>query len=197
MEKATHAAMILAGIMLAGLAILTFVSHGARAEGSEGLKTVDRVELDRYLGRWYEIAHIPASCQKDCAGGTTATDTLRDDGDSGGLNQCYKADGELKKANGRAWVVDTETNARLKVTFVPWIKLSFLSGDYWVIDLGPDYEYAVVGHPSRTYGWVLSRTPELSEKTLSGIKERLAAQGYDWSRFEMTNQKDYGPGKGN
>jgi len=155
------------------------------------LKTVEKVELSRYLGKWYEIATIPASFQKKCAGGTSATYSLREDGAISVLNQCYLKDGKVSQAKGRAWVADKNTNAELKVSFIPFLRLNFLAGDYWIIDLGENYEYAVVGHPSREYGWILSRTPELPDQVLKGIISRLEGQGYDFSRFKMTNQKDY------
>ena len=77
------------------------------------------------------------------------------------------------------------------MSFLPF-GLKLAGGDYWIIDLGPNYEYAVVGHPTRKYGWILSRTKELPEDTLKGIISRLEAQGYDFSKFTMTNQKEYG-----
>lgn len=175
--------------LVAGLLSRDAEAQGAGEKATE-MRTVAHVDVARYMGRWYEIAAIPASFQRDCAGGTTATYTLRPDGDVEVLNQCYTAEGKLKRAKGRAWVTDPGTNAKLRVSFIPWLKLSFLAGDYWIIDLSPDYEYAVVGHPSRQYGWVLSRTPELSVETLSGIRARLEAKGYDWSSFRMTEQKN-------
>ena len=152
------------------------------------LKVVSKVDLSRYLGKWYEIATIPQSFQKQCVGGTSATYTLRKDGDVDVLNACTKKDGTISSAHGRAWVADKATNAKLKVSFIPFLKLNFLAGDYWVIDLGANYEYAVVGHPNRSYGWILSRTPTLPKETLDGIFARLKASGYDTSQFKMTDQ---------
>ncbi|HUT55131.1 MAG TPA: lipocalin family protein [bacterium] len=197
--------MILSRMIVAGM-FLVFIAlaSGAGAAGSGGkdepaeqrpLITVERVDLARYMGKWYEIATITAPFQKDCAGGTTATYTALPDGTVEVLNQCCQADGTLKQARGRAWVDDAATNAKLKVSFIPWLRLSFLAGDYWIIDLGPDYEYAVVGHPSRRYGWILGRASELPADVLAGIKQRLTEQGYDVDRFKMTDQKNFGPGK--
>ena len=152
------------------------------------LQVVPHVELDRYLGTWYEIARFPFRIQEGCVA-TQATYTLLENGEIGVLNQCRKHgfEGELSTARGKAWVVDKETNARLKVRFF-WP----FSGDYWIIDLGKDYDYAVVGHPTRNYGWILSRTKNLPEETLKGIISRLEAQGYDFTKFTMTNQEEYG-----
>jgi apolipoprotein D and lipocalin family protein len=175
--------------LLPGLARLSFAEESTRSE----LKVVPSVDLNRYLGAWYSIASIPQVFDRKCVGGTTATYTLNEDGTVAVRNACYLSDGSLTQAKGVAWVADPKTNAKLKVTFIPFLRLNFLAGDYWIIDLGPDYEYAVVGHPSRKYGWILSRTPELPEDVLPGIIPRLEAQGYDFSQFQMVNQKDYPP----
>jgi len=179
------------------LVSMMFLSLSPFALGAEPLETemkvVPKVDLTRYMGAWYSIASIPQVFDRKCVGGTTATYTLNEDGTVAVLNACYLSDGGLTQAKGVAWVADTKTNAKLKVTFIPFLRLNFLAGDYWIIDLGPDYEYAVVGHPSRKYGWILSRTPELPEDVLPGIIQRLEAQGYDFSQFQMVNQKDYPP----
>lgn len=152
--------------------------------GLPELRTVNRVELDRYVGTWYEIASFPQRFQKGCTA-TTATYTLRPDGNIDVLNRCRKdsLDGEEKSAHGRARVVDPTTNAKLEVSFFRpfW-------GDYWIIDLADDYSWAVVGHPSRDYLWILSRTPTMPDETYRGILDRLVAQGYDVSRLQRTLQ---------
>ena len=163
---------------------------GATKKNPGELAVVDHVDLQKYLGKWYEIASIPAWFQKDCAGGVTADYTLNPNGAVNVLNQCVTASKKVKKAKGRAWIVDKNTNAKLKVTFLP-LGIRLFAGDYWIIDLGPGYEYAVVGHPSREYGWILARKPELDAETLKAIAARLEAKGYDFKRFKMTNQKDY------
>jgi apolipoprotein D and lipocalin family protein len=176
--------------VMRGLLVFIFFTGMASGEDKTAeLKAVGQVELSRYLGKWYEIATIQTPFQKKCAYGTTATYSLREDGDIDIINQCYTREGELKSVHGRAWVADDSSNAKLKVSFIPFLKWDFLAGDFWVIDLGPNYEYAVVGHPSRSFGWVMSRTPELPKEVLDGIIKRLAAQGYDFSKFKMTEQK--------
>jgi apolipoprotein D and lipocalin family protein len=175
--------------LVGGVALGTIGTAAAAAD----LRVVSHVDLGRYVGTWYEIASIPASFQSFCTGGTTTTYTLLPDGKIEVTNQCYSASGEQKKAIGRAWVADPATNAKLKVSFVSFLGFWLFSADYWILDLGPNYEYAVVGHPSRNYGWILSRTPTLSEDVLAGIRSRLAAQGYDVSRFRMTDQSRFTP----
>ena len=148
------------------------------------LQTVAQVDLDRYLGTWYEIANFPQSFQKGCTA-TTANYALRDDGEIDVVNACRKdsVEGPEKVARGRARVVDTSTNAKLEVSFFRpfW-------GDYWVIDLGADYEYAVVGHPSRDYLWILARQPTMEHHVYDAIVARLAGMGYETGRLVRTVQ---------
>ena len=148
------------------------------------LQTVERVDLGRYLGLWYEIAAFPQSFQKGCTA-SNATYTLRKDGQIGVLNRCRKGglEGKESKAEGVARVVDRQSNAKLEVSFFRpfW-------GDYWVIDLDPDYQFAVVGHPSRDYLWILSRQPTLPEAQYAAILQRLEAQGYQTARLVRTLQ---------
>lgn len=149
------------------------------------LETVPHVDLGRYVGTWYEIAAFPQSFQRGCTA-TTATYTLRGDGDIDVVNRCRKdaLDGPEKTAKGRARVVDEATNAKLRVSFFRpfW-------GDYWIIDLADDYSYAVVGHPGRDYLWILARTPTMADATYQSILARLQAQGYETSRLVRTLQQ--------
>jgi apolipoprotein D and lipocalin family protein len=149
------------------------------------LRTVERVDLDRYLGTWHEIARYPFRIQEQCARDTVAVYSARDDGAIGVLNRCLRADGSVFAAEGVAQVIDTQSKARLQVSFLPaWLRwLPVGRGDYWVIDLAPDYRYAVIGEPQRRYLWILARTPQLDAQTFRGITERLAAQGYDPARL--------------
>jgi apolipoprotein D and lipocalin family protein len=148
------------------------------------LQTVDHVDLPRYLGTWYEIANFPQSFQRGCTA-TTATYTLRPDGEIDVLNRCRQGslDGKEKSALGRARVVDRQTNAKLEVSFFRpfW-------GDYWIINLADDYSYAVVGHPDRDYLWILARTATIDEATYQSIVARLQTQGYETFRLVRTLQ---------
>ena len=148
------------------------------------LKTVEKVELNRYLGTWYEVASFPQSFQKGCTA-TTAHYALREDGEIDVTNRCRKGslEGQEANARGRARVVDSKSNARLEVSFFRpfW-------GTYWIIDLDPEYAFAVVGHPSRDYLWILSRTPTLEPSVYAGIIGRLQAQGYETDRLVSTAQ---------
>jgi apolipoprotein D and lipocalin family protein len=148
------------------------------------LETVAHVDLSRYLGTWYEIASFPQSFQRGCTA-TTATYTLRPDGDIDVLNRCRldSVDGKEKAALGRARVTDRSTNAKLEVSFFRpfW-------GDYWIIGLADDYSYAVVGHPGRDYLWILSRTPAMTEPVYQAVVARLQGLGYETSRLVRTLQ---------
>lgn len=148
------------------------------------LKVVSFVDINRYTGTWYEIARYPHKFQEGCVG-SRATYKLREDGKLSVLNECYEGSDKsnLRSAKGKAWIVDTNTNAKLRVSFF-WP----FSGDYWIIDLGRDYEYAVIGHPTRKYLWVLSRTQVMDESVYEGIISRLKEQHYDSARLIRTGQ---------
>lgn len=165
--------------------VLSLVLAGCGGDHAP-LPTVEHVDLDRYLGTWYEIARYPAPFQEGCVA-TRATYSPRDGGGIRVLNQCRveTLDGELREAEGRAKVVDRDTNAKLKVSFF-WP----FYGDYWVLGLGPDYEWALVGEPSRRYLWILSRSPRLDDATFEEIVGRLPALGYDAGPLLMTLQPE-------
>jgi len=146
------------------------------------LEVVPHVELEKYLGKWYEIAHLPAKFQEGC-NETTATYTLSKDGSISVLNQSIK-NGKTKQAKGKAKVVDKKSNAKLKVTFF-WP----FYGDYWIITLGNDYDYAVVGTPNRKYLWILSRTPQMDDKLYSRLIEYAKSKGFDVDKLIRTIQK--------
>jgi apolipoprotein D and lipocalin family protein len=158
---------------------------GCASAPQPALEVVPSVDLSRYVGKWYEIASFPTWFQKGCVG-STAEYRLRLDGDIDVLNQCIQSpDGAPDSARGIAWVVDPATNAKLRVRFF-WP----FSGDYWIIDLGPDYEYAVVGHPNRDYLWILSRTPQMDDEHYQRILERVRQKGYDTARLVKTRHPD-------
>lgn len=154
------------------------------ANSDQPLTTVEFVDLNRYLGEWYEIASFPQRFQKDCVA-SKATYSKRDENTIDVVNECRLKtfDGERKVVRGVAKIVDKKTNAKLKVSFF-WP----IFGKYWIIDLGRDYEYAVVGHPNRKYLWVLSRTKSLDQQTLDGILARVKEKGFDLSKLNMTLQ---------
>ena len=150
--------------------------------------TVSYVDLQQYIGKWYEIAKIPNRFQRNCATGTTAEYSLREDGRINVVNRCIKNDGKLIEAKGIARIVDTKSNAKLRVSFVRILGISLFWGDYWIIGLDDDYQYAIVGVPNYKYGWILSRTPHIPQQKLEELYTQLREQGYDPDKFVMTIQ---------
>jgi len=147
-----------------------------------GVQVVDSLDLNRYVGTWYEIARLPNRFQKACASDTTATYKLRPDGRIDVLNQCREADGRLRSARGVAKPAGPkEPNSKLRVSFF-WP----FAGDYWVIGLDPDYRWAVVGGPDRKYLWVLSREPRMDAAEFEKIIELIRRQGYQTKDLLLT-----------
>jgi apolipoprotein D and lipocalin family protein len=175
-------------LVACGLLILGLVGCGVSTTERDNLpplKTVANVDVEQYMGIWYEIANYPHRFQKGCTG-TTANYSLRDDGEVDVVNRCFlqSLQGEEKVAEGRARVLNESTNAELEVSFFRpfW-------GDYWVVELDEEYQYAVVGHPGRDYLWILSRTPQMDPSTYDGIISRLREDHrYDPSRLVKTLQ---------
>jgi apolipoprotein D and lipocalin family protein len=166
------------------LSVLAFGTFAAVLAATKPLEVVPQVDVQRYLGTWYEIATIPQRFQKGCVG-VTAHYSPRADGDIDVVNVCRKnsLDGKERSVRGKAWVVDKTTNAKLRVRFF-WP----FSGAYWIIELDKDYQWAVVGHPDRTYYWILSRTPQMDPAVYSELIRRAAEKGYDTSRIKRTLQ---------
>lgn len=154
-------------------------------------RTVDQVDFARYAGTWYEIARFPNRFQRRCAGDVTATYEPRPDGRLDVINRCRLADRSWDEARGVARRAGGDSsNARLEVRFAPAI-LSLLPqvwGDYWILGLGPEYGYAVVGSPDREYLWILARTPQMPELAWRQAVAIATARGYDVSRLERTAQ---------
>jgi apolipoprotein D and lipocalin family protein len=167
----------------AAVAALFLASVALADDEKRPVQTVSSVDLSRYTGTWYEIARYPNRFQKQCTGNVTASYELRDDGNVTVVNSCKTEDGETDTAKGKAKIVDSRTNARLKVSF-----FGPFYGDYWIINLGPNYEYAVVGTPDRNYLWILSRTPQMDEALYDVLLQRVAAQGFDTARIVKTPQ---------
>jgi len=157
--------------------------------GSQALRLVESVDLTRYAGRWYEAARFPNRFQDQCAGDVLVHYALRTDGRVDVVNRCRTADGRVDEARGIARKAgDGKNSARLEVRFAPAI-LSFLPsvwGDYWIIGLGPEYTWAVVGTPSREYLWILSRTPEMSAASYGRAVEIARGNGFDVTRLVRT-----------
>ncbi len=165
-------------------ALLLIAITTACAQRGAPPRTVEALDLDRYLGTWYEIASFPSWFQRDCVA-TQAAYSLRDDGRVRVENACREKtlDGEWTRIEGIAWPAEPGDFTRLKVQFF-WP----MRGDYWVLALGPDYEWALVGHPNREYLWVLSRTRAIEDAVYASIVKQASAEGYDVERLRRTLQ---------
>ena len=154
---------------------------GNSSAGKAPLQTVGTVDLNRYMGDWYEIARTPN--RSNCVSDASAHYQLMADGKVSIRNECRTSSGKTEIAKGKGSIADKDSKAKLRVSF-SWP----FSGDYWIIDLDKDYRYAVVGEPDRKNLWVLSRTPSLDQRTYDAILKRIQAQGYEISRVQKTTQ---------
>jgi len=175
--------------LILNLALFLTACSSPQEKNLPELVTVNKVDLNKYTGLWYEVAKIPNSFQDQCAYGTTAEYKIDQDGDIIVTNSCYDDEGKLDVAEGLAKVVDKNTNAKLEVSFVSFLGIRPFWGDYWIIGLDENYQWAIVGTPGRKYGWVLSRTPSLPESTMQTIFEMLKSQHYNPDDFEISEQK--------
>ncbi len=167
-------------------------SQANAQQGDQSVKTIVALDVPRYLGTWYEIAKFPNWFQKKCVGNTKAVYTAKPDGNLRVLNSCKTAGGETSEAEGAARQIGAKDSPRLEVRFAPeWLSfLPLVWGDYWVIDLDPQYQVAAVSDPRREYLWVLSRTPQLDPRVYEELLQRLKQQQFDIRKLELTSQKN-------
>lgn len=172
------------------LALMTGLSKVVHAQETQIVRSVDHLEISKYMGTWYEIAKFPNWFQRKCARNTQATYRLLGSQQIEVLNQCVTAGDERIQAVGLARPRANGLPAQLEVRFAPsWLGwLPFTWGDYWVLDLDADYQLAAVGDPSRNYLWILSRSPQLSASAYSALTQRLTLMGFDIKRLEKTPQ---------
>lgn len=165
--------------LLLALAIPLLAIGAAHAQTLPN-QPVAQLNLNRYMGLWHEIAHLPLFFQRKCVDNVTATYTLSKDGQIQVLNACRTADGKQETANGVARSSSTGLMGALQVRFAPeWLAwLPWVWADYWVIEVDPDYRWAVVGSPGRKYLWILSRAPSMSGAQFDAIRTRAAQRGY-------------------
>ncbi len=176
------------------LSLMTFSANIFAQSKKSGkqpvLQTVSSVDLKQYAGKWFEVARYPSKFQKKCVGNTTATYTLKSDGNIEVLNQCLVKNGTLESAKGEAKIVNGSSNAKFELRFAPQFK-SFLSSDwdnYWIVDLDSEYKYAAVADPKREYLSILSRTPELNDATYQNILRRIEKLGFNPAKLQKTPQ---------
>lgn len=174
------------------LTVLGFLFMNSMAAAREEVKTAEYVDLNRYIGLWYEVASIPQSFQKQCVANTTAEYSFGEEGLIVVNNSCETKSGERSASEGRAKVVDATSNAKLKVTFVKLLDWVFaFGGNYWILDVDAGYNYALIGDPTRDYAWILSRTPYLDKATLIYAEKLFRDQGYDTCKI-LSSIQDVG-----
>lgn len=183
------AKILLGSAVLVGLGMATMTYAQAKT-----LQPVEKVELDRYLGVWYEVARKPLSFQNKCASDITARYTLNENGNIIVDNSCKAKDGQREQSLGEAYVQNSPFNSKLKVSFLPdiirWLPVG--RGDYWILKIDDAYQTVLVGEPRRKYMWVLSRTPNIEPDVLAEYLNYAKSVGYDLSDLIQTphTQKD-------
>jgi apolipoprotein D and lipocalin family protein len=146
---------------------------------NQSLPVVPAIDLNRYAGKWYELARLPNRFERNCSSDITANYALRPDGKIDVRNACKQANGKVKESKGTAKVADKKgPNSKLKVTFF-WP----FAGDYWILDLDPQYQWVLVGVPTRKYLWILSRSANLDAKTYEQIVAKAQSLGFDTSQL--------------
>ncbi|CAA0806506.1 temperature-induced lipocalin [Striga hermonthica] len=163
--------------------------------GSKEMNVVRGLDIERYMGRWYEIASFPSRFQPKNGVDTRATYTLNPDGTVHVLNETWN-DGKRGFIEGTAYKADPKSDeAKLKVRFYvpPFLPIIPVTGDYWVLYIDHDYQYAVIGQPSRRYLWILSRQPRLDDETYNQLVEKAKEQGYDVGKLHKTPHSDTPP----
>ena len=173
---------------------LSFIFNFANAAPAP-VRPVEAFDTNAYLGKWYEIARIENEFQISCRG-TTATYSLKEDKTFDVDNSCWVGEGSQEKrrvAHGHAWL-DENKPGTMKVSFVHFIVWwKPFASDYWIIEAGPQdssgqYQYAIIGHPRRRYGWIMSRTAAIDDLTYAELMNKVKANGYDPEQFKRTDQ---------
>lgn len=167
-------------LKISALSLLLMGCVSFAKDSKPAVQTAAFVDLSKYVGKWYEVASIPQSFQKQCVANTTAEYSLAENGLIKVLNSCDTQSGKRSMAEARAKIVDAQSNSKLKVTFVKIIDWIFaFGGNYWILDVDNGYNVALIGDPSRNYAWILSRSPELSPAQWVDAEKHFKSQGYD------------------
>ena len=186
---------LLSKLLLASIGLLSLVTgklfQAGETSGAEvkPLSTVGTVDLNRYAGRWYEIARLPNFFEKADMQNITADYNLLPSGMVSVRNSSLRASGKKSRAFGVGRSTD-KSNAKLKVSFAPAIfrVFPFVWGDYWIVDLDTDYQWALVGEPTRKFLWILSRKPYIAEADFQGLCHKASREGFAVTRLVRPEQ---------
>lgn len=152
------------------------------------IQPVSFVDLKKYSGLWYEAYRLPNNFERGC-NNITAEYTLKRNGTVRVVNTCVRDNGKVRKGKATAFVVNSETNSELKVSFVPFFqRWGWFAGDYNIIGLDKNYQWAIVGSKDRSFLWFLSRTVELDDATLAMLRMLATSQGYNVNKMIKTNR---------
>jgi len=166
--------------------LFTLGCSNSNAQDMINTDNIKKIELEKYLGTWYELARYDHSFERGLVG-VTANYSMRDDGKIKVLNKGFKntLDGELSEAVGKAKIPDLNQTGKLKVSFF-W----FFYGDYYVMELGENYEWAIIGSSSPKYLWILSRTPQIDADLYEELLQKIRARGYDTQKLIKVDQPE-------
>ncbi|WP_299984516.1 lipocalin family protein [uncultured Pontibacter sp.] len=170
-------------LLTAGAVLLGTIIISSCSSTNAPLETVPVVDLKRYMGKWYEIASIPQRFTKGCTCTTADYKLNADEGYVEVYNSCLK-EGKVSDVKGKAFPVEGSSNSKLRVQFFWPFK-----GDYWILELDPDYRYVMVGAPDRESLWFLSRTPTMDEATYARLKQLAKSKGFPVEQLQMTEQR--------
>ena len=177
------------GFVISLFGLLFLFSHVTYAEDKK-LPVVSHVELDKYLGLWYEVARKPLYFQRDCVGNVTARYTLNENGNIVVDNRCEDGEAQEKRSIGEAFVINQPYNSKLRVSFIPeairWLPVG--RGDYWILKIDKSYQMALVGEPHRKYLWVLSRDPKPNPHLIGEYLKYASSLGYQLDDVIYTKQ---------
>jgi apolipoprotein D and lipocalin family protein len=151
---------------------------------------VEHADVERYMGRWYEIARLPNRLERDCASDVTSTYERRSEAAIRVTYVCRNSDGGEELTRGVARIRDTASHAKLELRFAP-LALAwwpFVWDDWWILELAPEYTHMMVGDPSHQTLWIFARTSEMDDATYQSLVAHAAAQGYDTQRLVKTPQ---------
>ena len=177
-------------VLFLSLCLSLCLVSGSAAAQTAALQTIATLDVPRYMGTWYEIAKYPNWFQRKCVSHTRAQYALQADGTVQVDNSCTTESGEVLQAIGQARQIGAAGSPKLEVRFAPaWLSfIPLVWGDYWVIDLDAQYQLVAVSEPKREYLWILSRTPTVTPADYDALTARLAQNGFDLKKLEVTRQ---------